>query len=549
MFSPFLLYSVLLLPAVWGFGLTESGDSYIVDTEGDLIFTVNSTNGDITSLKYNGIEAQDQGSRHSQISSGIGASCDWVRTGNSDNYIKITCTTDTLVQYYVARYKDPSIHMATYTTEEPSVGELRFIARLSNEAVPNGNPAANLLGDDSEAIEASDVFLVDGETRSKFYSARKFIDDAVKGVTGDGIGVYMVIYGQGFEGSSGGPFFRDIDNQGVSQQELYFYMVSTKAKHRTLILTTNNQNSGHTQTERWVSTGPTPLSLPQDQLPLLTSVGAVPTSLAEIWAILLGKTVDPTFWAGLGDVSGLVPQSGRGRVSGKATGFPSKFSSNITIGFSNSDAQYWAITDSSGSFVSPYMKPGTYTMTLYKVELAIGSQNVTVSEGSTTSANIASTEESPDTIWQIGDFDGTPGGFLNADKIETMHPSDSRMSDWGPITFAVGDDIDQFPMAVFKDIGGVTIKFELESSQTGARTLDIATTLAFAGGRPVVEVNDWTSKTPAAPSQPDSRGITRGTWRGNNILYTYSIPSGTLVEGSNTISISVVSGSSGDKFL
>jgi len=105
-----------LLPKVAGFGVTQSGNSLVVDTSGGLIFTgkafasctvkklelhywlVDRTNGDITSMKFNGIEAQDQSGKHSQISSGIGASCSWVQTGNNGNYIKITCTTSTLTQ-------------------------------------------------------------------------------------------------------------------------------------------------------------------------------------------------------------------------------------------------------------------------------------------------------------------------------------------------------------------------------------------------------------------------------------------------------------------
>lgn len=58
------------------------------------------------------------------------------------------------------------------------------------------------------------MFNVNGQTRSKFYSSRQFIDDQVHGVTGSGIGVWMIIPGVGYEGSSGGPFFRDINNQG-----------------------------------------------------------------------------------------------------------------------------------------------------------------------------------------------------------------------------------------------------------------------------------------------------------------------------------------------
>ena len=42
------------------------------------------------------------------------------------------------------------------------------------------------------------------------------------GVTGSNIGAFMIIPGTGYEGSSGGPFFRDINNQGATQQELYF---------------------------------------------------------------------------------------------------------------------------------------------------------------------------------------------------------------------------------------------------------------------------------------------------------------------------------------
>uniref|UniRef100_A0A0W0FC83 rhamnogalacturonan endolyase n=1 Tax=Moniliophthora roreri TaxID=221103 RepID=A0A0W0FC83_MONRR len=525
MLASLLVWSALLLPSVLGFGVTLSGDSLVVDTSAGLIFTVDLTSGDITSMLYNDQEAQDQ-SKHSQIASGIGASCDWVQTGNDNNYIKITCTTSTLTQYYVAKYNDPSIHMATYTTAEPEVGELRFIARLNQATVPNGIPESNIR--DGTVIEGSDVFLVDGETRSKFYSSVQFIDDQVHGVTGSGIGVYMaggrsfgsVIPGTGYEGSSGGPFFRDINNQGSSQQELYFYMVRLN----------RFKNSNHAQTEEYRMGLHGPYAL-------VFTGGEEPSA-----------NIDLQFWEGL-DIEGFVPQSDRGRVSGTASGIPSDFASLQSVGFSNAGAQYWARTDNSGSFVSPYMKPGTYTMTLYKVELAVATQEVTVSAGETTTSDIASEESTPEAIWQIGDFDGTPRGFLNADKIEKMHPSDSRMSDWGPVTFSVGDDIATFPMAVFKAIGGVTINFNLEEMQSGARTLDIGTTLAFADGRPQVNVNGWDSEIPSPPEQPDSRGVTRGTWRGNNILYTIEIPDGTLVAGSNTLTISPVSGSDGADFL
>ena len=69
-------------------------------------------------------------------------------------------------------------------------------------------------------------------------------------------------------------------------------------------------------------------------------------------------------------------------------------------------------------------------------------------------------------------------------------------------------------MAEFKDIGGIAINFQLSDSQIGARTLKIATTSAFDGGRPQVTVNGWKGPLPDTPPKVHSRGITRGTWRG-----------------------------------
>lgn len=69
--------------------------------------------------------------------------------------------------------------MATYTTAEPDIGELRFIARLKSSALPLEYPfgvASTTVGSTS-TVEGSDVFVVDGQTRSKFYSSDRFIDD------------------------------------------------------------------------------------------------------------------------------------------------------------------------------------------------------------------------------------------------------------------------------------------------------------------------------------------------------------------------------------
>lgn len=116
------------------------------------------------------------------------------------------------------------LYIGTFASAEPTVGELRFIARLLKTSLPNGIPQSEVNG--GTAIEGSDVFLVDGQTRSKFYSSVsvvckglmmvnirhelqvRFIQDQVHGVTGSGVGAYMIIPGVGYESSSGGPFFR-----------------------------------------------------------------------------------------------------------------------------------------------------------------------------------------------------------------------------------------------------------------------------------------------------------------------------------------------------
>ncbi|CAE6468330.1 unnamed protein product [Rhizoctonia solani] len=489
------------------FGVTTGSGYLSVDTGGGLVFRVSTSSGDITSLKYNNIECQDS-SKYTHIGSGLGSAT--VSYKVSGNYATITIDTSTLTQYYVAVSGQSAIYIGTYTTAEPSVGELRFIARLSKSALPKGYTQSEING--GTAIEGSDVYSLSGQTRSKFYSSVQFIKDQVHGVTGNGVGVYMVMPGNAYETSGGGPFFRDINNQGSSQQELYWYM-----------------NSGHmvTQSFRTGFFGP---------YAMVFTSGTAPSA-----------SLDTSFFANLG-LKGYVAASGRGTVKGTVSGVPSGFTA--VVGLDNSAAQYWG-TVSGTSYTISGVKPGTYKATLYKKELEVGTGSVTVSAGGTATLNLASTESIKSNIWQIGLPDGTPSGFLNADKIETMHPSDSRMSGWGPVTYTIGSSSpSSFPMAQFVAVNNpTTIKWTATSSQIGARTLRIRTTSSFAGGRPAIKVNNWSSANPAAPTKIDSRGVTRGTWRGYNQIYEYAIPSGTLVAGSNTITISIISGSSGDSFL
>ncbi|CAE6478720.1 unnamed protein product [Rhizoctonia solani] len=530
-FSSFLLLAGL--PTTFAtFGVTE-GSGYIdVDTGNKLVYrgmellfssqseaeypTVSTSSGDITSIKYNSVEYQ-YSKKYTQIASGLGTAT--VSYKDSGSYIIITIATPTLTQYYVTVSGQDALYIGTYITAEPEHSKVIALIDTHTGGV---------------AIEGSDVFNVGGQTRSKFYSSVRFIEDQVHGVTGSGVGIYMVIPGNGYETSSGGPFHRDIDNQNSPSddgaQEVYYYM-----------------NSNHEQTESYRTGFFGPYAL------VFTS-GSAPSG-----------SLDLSFFEDLG-LAGYVKSSGRGTVSGTVSGVSSSFTA--IVGLSNSAAQYWG-TASGGSFSLSGVKPGTYTATLYKKELEVSTGSVTVSAGKTSTLSLTSTESLPTLIWQIGVPDGTPSGFLNADKFETMHPSDSRMNSWGPVTYTIGSSgVSSFPMAQyaparcyyllvlipairrFIDVNNpTTIKWTATSSQIGARILRIRTTSSYNGGRPTVQVNSWTSSTPTAPTKIDSRGVTRGTWRGLNQLYEYSIPSGTLVAGLNTIVITIVSGSSGDDFL
>ncbi|KFY69374.1 hypothetical protein V496_00309 [Pseudogymnoascus sp. VKM F-4515 (FW-2607)] len=505
------------------FAITTSDASYTIDAGSaeSFIVTVSRANCDITSIKYRGVEYQYQ-STFSHIASGLGSGTTVSATTINSQYAKITCVAKSdsfdLTHYYVVKSGDSIVYMATNTNSQPAIGELRYIARLDSAKLPLeypfGTPSTTVGG---TAIEGSDVYLVNGETRSKFYSSERFIDDKVHCVTASDATIHacMVLSTPGKEASSGGPFFRDINtNNGGAYTSLYNYM-----------------NSGHVQTEAYRTGlhGPYALQFSRSGIP---------------------KSVDANFafFSDLG-ISGYVADSGRGVVKGTATGVASGF--QIVLHWYNSASQYWVYASSSGAFTSPAMKPGTYTMKLYQGEFALGSQSVTVTSGGTTTSNIAGASQSRNTLWKIGEWDGQPMGFRNADKQLRMHPSDSRMGSWGPLTYTVGSSaVGDFPMALFKSVNTpATIKFTLSSAPSGTTTLRIGTTLSFAGARPVAKVNSWSGATPAAPTKIDSRGVTRGAYRGFGEVYDVTIPAGTLVSGSNTITIDVASGSSGDTYL
>ena len=139
---------------------------------------------------------------------------------------------------------------------------------------------------------------------------------------------------------------------------------------------------------------------------------------------------------------------------------------------------------SNGDFASPLMKPGSYTQTLYQGELAVATGAVTVTAGGeTTGQNIDSAWVTPAApIFRIGAWDGTPSGFLNWSNLTWMHPSDSRMASWGPVTYTVGSSTAaSFPAYQFKDVNNpTTVKFTLTPAQVAARTVRIGITAAYA---------------------------------------------------------------------
>ncbi len=515
-FSLVLVGMLLPLRMFAAFELNDEGNVYVVDSGAGLVFKVDKASGDIVSIRYKeGAELQQEKER-SHIASGLGKAKVVGEVIVSD-IIKITIVNDasnkavrSLTHYLIVRKGLNNIYMATYPTAMPSVGELRWITRLDpNEFRDGPEPSNNR--ETTKPIESKDVLgKADGTTRSKYYGDIKThgkdraMDMTFCGVSGRRAGVWMV-YGTR-ESSSGGPFFRDIQNQSA---EVYNYM-----------------NSGHNMTE------PVRLNVLHGPYALVFTSGRPPELPFDFsWIETAGL-----------DLTGYVPSTQRGSVVGQATGIPPALQG--VIGFSNATAQYWAVVEKNGAYTSPLMKPGDYTVQLYRGELAVNSGTVKVSAGAKARLDIAA-KPFPVAFFQIGEWDGTPAGFLNGDKIVEMHPSDKRMSTWAPVTFNVGfDPVEKFPALQMRKVNGpTTIRFKLTKDQIADRELHIGITCAYASARPGIKVNAWApSKHPQASSQPNSRSFTIGTYRGNNTLFSYTIPASAFVVGVNVLTITPVSG-------
>ncbi len=510
--------------AVPAFGITTSGSNYIVDTGADVVFRVARSNADITSITYHGNELTAPFSltqRYSHYESGLGSSSTTVTThvdlANGTAMIAATDGSLGVTQYYVARAGYDTIYMATYTgrPSPPTPGEMRYIFYLDRSKF-TVDPASDVRG--RTVIEGSDVFAdpATGYTYSKYYSDRRNLDDPYHGVTGRGVGAFMMIGSR--EKGSGGPFFKDIALQGSAAEELYNYMYS-----------------GHAQTEPFRSGLQGPYALE-------VTDGSPPAA------------VDYAFMDNLG-IAGWVPASGRGAAGGRVVGVPAGYT--VTVGLSSANAQYWTTLDRAGRYHLRAVLPGTYTETVYANELAVGSRSVTVTAGATTHAKLDATTTIPTPIWGIGTWDGTPDEFLNEPALDTEHPSDSRLAPWANVNYVVGSSApSDWPAAQWKAVNNDNkVTFTLTAAQAAVpNTLRIGITDAFANGRPQITVNagrsnHWTSALPAPGTQPTTRSITLGTYRGNNTTFRYNIPVSALVAGTNTIDISVNSGSGGSGFL
>ncbi|WP_305782371.1 rhamnogalacturonan lyase B N-terminal domain-containing protein [Symbioplanes lichenis] len=490
--------------------LASAAANVSFDSGTGMSFIINGTNGNITSLKHNGVELAASGQAAGQFQSGWDSATVTSKTFSNGALLTTVANSGIgVTMYYFARKNDNTVYLATNITKALNPGEARFITRLKSSLLTT-SPAAARTANSTATVEGSDVFAFgNGRTASKFYSSQRFITQQPFGASGNGHGVYLT--GGSHEMSSGGPFFRDIEvNDTGSAVNITHYMFS-----------------GHEQTE------PLRLGLHGPYYMSLTD-GAAPA----------GRSLD--FLSAY--IPGLLSDAQRGAVQGTATGsWRGKLDG--TVALAGTAGQYWGAVK-SGAFVIGHIRPGTYTATLYAGELAVGStKSVTVTAGGTASLTLAGDPPAAGTLLQLGTFDGTPAGFRNADKIETMHPSDTRMAAWQPGPVA---DAAALPMAQFKAVNSpLALTFPLTTVPPAGARLRIATTGSFAGGRPQITIGGWTSPASAspAPADLDSRGITRGTWRGVNATYTFTIPATALKTGTNTLSIATISGSSGATFL
>ena len=105
-------------------------------------------------------------------------------------------------------------------------------------------------------------------------------------------------------------------------------------------------------------------------------------------------------------------------------------------------------------------------------------------------------------------------------------------------------------MTIFAKTGGTgDVIFDLSAAQaSGNHVLRVGTTLSFKGGRPKPSIGSWTAPAPAVPKDLNSRGVTRGGYRGYGEMYEFPIPSGVLKAEKNILKLGVY-GSGDQEYL
>ncbi|MFE2486996.1 rhamnogalacturonan lyase B N-terminal domain-containing protein [Streptomyces mirabilis] len=511
--------------AAASFGYTDDGSNYVVDTGANLVFKVSKTNGDLTSLVHRGTEYQGYGGKNSHVESGLGTST--VTIAQSGSTILVSVAYGTLKHYYAARSGENNVYLWT-NKADTSVSATRYIVRVKAGLFLNDEPDSYTYA--PTTIESADVFAKsDGQTRSKHYSKLRVIDYDYIGWTTGSVGLWIVR--SNHEKASGGPFYRSLlrhqSADGGGLYEILYY------------------GENQTESERFGLQGPYVIAFTDGGAP---SSSLYAGNLTTSWADSLG-------------ISGYTAASGRGRVAGVGiSGRDTAYA--YTVGLANSAAQYWGSARASdGYFSIAGVLPGSYTLTVFKGELAVYTTSVTVTAGGTTTLNSIAIPSSNDpsnasAIWRIGAWDGTPSGFKNADLMTYAHPSDVRAASWtGNVVVGSGTETSAFPCYLWKDVNsGIIVYFKLTAAQAAAaHTLRIGVTTAYANGRPQIVVNDaWTSAVPSPPTQPSTRSLTVGSYRGNNYTFTYSVPASawlTDTSAYNTLKIYVASGSGSTSFL
>ncbi|KAF2704911.1 polysaccharide lyase family 4 protein [Pleomassaria siparia CBS 279.74] len=528
-----ILTTLLIAPAAvfaaWGY--TDDGSNYVVDTGASLVVKVSKTNGDMNSIKYNGVEYNGQSGKNSHVESGLGASTVTIAQYTSPaNIIKITVKYGTLIHSLVFRYGNSNVYIFTNKADS-SVTVSRYICRIPPNVFTNDEDVdTDWIPASATAIESGDIDGLNGKTWSKHYSGKLYgrtIDYDYVGYTNSNAGMYLIR--SNHEKASGGPFFRSLVRRGGSTgpdlYDIYHYSM------------------GHTDVERFGLQGPTVLHF--------TAGGAAPNSN------LFARKADWSWFDTLG-ITGWVPASGRGAVAGVGiSNLKSGF--QYVVGLKNDAAQYWTIA--TGAFKIDGVLPGTYTLTVYKAELEVHTSSVTITAGATTTRNTITPSDPADTtaIWRIGDWDGTPKGFLNFGdtplKPTYMHPSDTRIASWDTGNFIVGNSaVSSFPGYIWKDINNDhLVYFKLTSAQLAQSfKVRVGVTEGLAGGRPTIAVNSWTGTPPADKGQGDTRSLTVGTYRGNNYIYEFTVPASAWTQDASayqTLKITVISGKTSTGYL